>query len=61
MDSFRSRVQHWNKMIFGNFFDRKFRYLAQLGGIQKVLERKHSDYLQKLEHELRIELQEILA
>lgn len=61
MDDFRERVQQWDKTVFENLFDRKFRCLARLGGIQKALGRKQSEYLQYLEQKLRDELQEILA
>lgn len=47
-------------MVFGNIFDRKFRCLARLGGVQKALQLRPSLKLADLEEALRRELDEVL-
>lgn len=56
----QNSLQHWNKRIFGNIFYRKFRCLAQLGGIQKTLHERISEWLEDLEHKFQGELDIIL-
>lgn len=60
LDSLWNSLTTWNREVFGNIFDRKFRCLASLGGIQKALQRRSSAKLAGLESTLRRELDEIL-
>lgn len=61
MQLFRSEPVLWNWRVFGNIFDRKYRCLARLGGIQKALSVWDSLYLCELERKIRGELHVALA
>lgn len=50
----------WNKVIFGNIFQRHRRLLARLGGIQRALEVKYTRSLCHLENKLKKEMEEVL-
>lgn len=56
----RESLEQWNKVIFGNIFDRKFRCLAILSSIQRKMRREQSERLIALEEQLRWELNMIL-
>lgn len=60
LDLFRDEVIRWNRFVFGNIFDRKFRCLACLAGIQQKVNSHPSQFLSQLEQSLRMELQDIL-
>lgn len=57
---FTPKLLQWNKVIFGNIFQRKRRLLARLGGIQRALEVKYTRSLCHLEKKLKKELEEVL-
>lgn len=40
-------LQQWNVGVFGHLFDRKFRWMARLAGVQKALQRQFSVRLDK--------------
>ncbi|GMJ02918.1 hypothetical protein HRI_003961000 [Hibiscus trionum] len=50
----------WNSQSFGSLGHRKRRIFARLGGIERALERRHSDHLYELARTLKVELEEIL-
>lgn len=51
-------ISGWNRRVFGNIFDRKFRSLA---GIQRALSTRRSKYLLDLEFKVKFELNETLV
>ncbi|KAJ4839200.1 hypothetical protein Tsubulata_023151 [Turnera subulata] len=57
---FMEKAQIWNRTVFVNIHRRKRNLLARIGGIQKYLETKPSNFLTKLEMELRLELDTVL-
>lgn len=61
LDLLRQDLQRWNRSVFGNIFDRKFRCLARLAGVQKALQQHRPERLLLLEEQLRLELDEILC
>lgn len=60
MSHFQCRAQEWNRHVFGNIFDCKYKCLARLEGIQRKLAHGPSAYLARLEQSLRLELNETL-
>ena len=60
VSEFIQQVQHWNKNIFGNIFQRKKILLARIGGVQIALERRPLRILYRLETKLKKELEEVL-
>lgn len=58
--SFTNRVGRWNKEVFGNIFICRKRCLAQIHDIQNRLPHQQNLYLQRLEHNLMKEYNEIL-
>lgn len=57
----RNTLTHWNRAVFGNIFEKKFRCLARLNGAQKALQQRPSCRLETLEFSLKRELDDILA
>lgn len=56
-EEFVFKVNKWNIEIFGNVFKRKkMRHLARIKGIQKALDFNQTNYLIKLEAELKKKL-----
>lgn len=60
MNNFRYEVEVWNRVVFSNIFDMKYRYLARLSGIQRELGIRKSIYLEDLKRKVRNELNEAL-
>ena len=60
INNFRSYVNSWNMSVFGNIMASKRRVLARIRGIQRALETHSTPNLRKLDHELRIELTNVL-
>nr|XP_016444253.1 PREDICTED: uncharacterized protein LOC107769541 [Nicotiana tabacum] len=54
IDNFTTTVQEWNKSTFGNIFKQKRKILARLSGIQSSIHYPTSNFLQNLEHELKL-------
>ncbi|KAJ7965205.1 Ribonuclease H [Quillaja saponaria] len=52
------KLKWWNKEIFWNYFQRKKQALSRLEGIQKALERAHSNYLARVEQDVHKDLLE---
>lgn len=57
---FANKASRWNRETFGNVFQRKRRVLARLGGIQRNLAERPSDFLVQLEKSLGEEYRLIL-
>lgn len=60
MNNFRYEVKVWNRVVFSNIFDMKYRCLARLSGIQRELGIRKSIYLEDLKRKVRNELNEAL-
>ena len=58
--SFSRNVMEWNRVHFGNIFAKKKRILARLGGIQKALAERPSDFLVNLDKLLQADLLDVL-
>lgn len=56
----RNSITQWNQHTFGNSFDRKFRLLARIAGIQKKLAGQQIDHLEDMEARLRRDLDDTL-
>ncbi|KAM1512919.1 hypothetical protein ACFX1Z_024417 [Malus domestica] len=52
LNEFKEVLEKWNWEIFGNIFHKQKRIFAQLQGIQKALDVKHSQFLLDLEDKL---------
>lgn len=61
MRLFRRNARQWNERVFGNIFDRKFRCMARLVGIQRALSSRKSTYLENFEIQVCHELNEALS
>lgn len=59
VEKFAVKASAWNKLRFGNIFDRKKRLGAWLKGIQTALSNQPSSFLVNLKNTLRIELAEV--
>uniref|UniRef100_A0A2N9HIV3 CCHC-type domain-containing protein n=1 Tax=Fagus sylvatica TaxID=28930 RepID=A0A2N9HIV3_FAGSY len=57
---FTALVSAWNKLVFGNIFQRKKRVLARMSGVQGALASNPSDSLSRLEKSLREQYLNIL-
>ena len=57
---FTALVSVWNKLVFGNIFQRKKRVLARMSGVQGALASNPSDSLSRLETSLREQYLNIL-
>ena len=55
-----SNLERWNRDVFGNLFFRKRQLWARIDGIQRALSSGGPQYLRKLEHKLRAELDHTL-
>lgn len=55
-----TQLKEWNKVVFGNIFQKKKRVLARLGGVQKAITWRGNPYLYKLEETLSTEYRQIL-
>ena len=60
ISSFSRNVTEWNRVHFGNIFAKKKRILARLGGIQKALAERPSDFLVNLDKLLQADLLDVL-
>lgn len=60
ISSFSRSVTEWSRAHFGNIFAKKKRILAQLGGIQKALAKRPSDFLINLDKHLQVDLLNVL-
>ena len=58
--SFSEKASNWNKVHFGNLFQRKKSVLARLKGIQESLTTSPNIYLVNLEKKLRVEFLELV-
>ena len=54
------QLRVWNKLVFGNIFQRKRRVLARLGGVQKAIANRGNQFLYQLEDELATEYGRII-
>jgi hypothetical protein len=57
---FTALVSAWNKLVFGNIFQRKRRVLARMSGVQNALASNPSDSLSRLEKSLKEQYHNIL-
>uniref|UniRef100_A0A2N9FPJ3 CCHC-type domain-containing protein n=1 Tax=Fagus sylvatica TaxID=28930 RepID=A0A2N9FPJ3_FAGSY len=57
---FTALVSAWNKLVFGNIFQRKRRVLARMSGVQYALASNPSDSLSRLEKSLKEQYHNIL-
>ena len=60
LKSLSSQLQIWNKVVYGNIFQRKRRVLARIGGIHKVIAWRGNPFLYQLEEALATEYRQIL-
>lgn len=60
ISSFSRSVTEWSRAHFGNIFAKKKRILARLGGIQKALAKRPSDFLINLDKHLQVDLLNVL-
>lgn len=60
LKEFKLKLEAWNRITFGNVFQRKKRNLLRLEGVQRSLEGRISEPMLKLERKLKIERKEIL-
>ena len=58
---FTDEAIRWNRMHFGNVFNRKKNIMARLNGIQRALANRPSNFLINLENELLKELEVVLS
>ena len=52
ISKFTNEATRWNKMQFGNVFNRKKNIMARLNGIQRALATRPSSFLINLENKL---------
>ena len=52
ISKFTNKATRWNKMQFGNVFNRKKNIMARLNGIQRALATRPSSFLINLENKL---------
>ena len=60
ISKFTDEATRWNRMQFGNVFNRKKNIMARLNGIQRTLANRPSTFLINLENELLKELEVVL-
>ncbi|KAH1055801.1 hypothetical protein J1N35_033866 [Gossypium stocksii] len=58
--SFTAQVKTWNKDVFGHVIHRKNLLKKKLDNIQKAIDRRSSTYLDRVEMDIRGELEEVL-
>ena len=58
---FTEDAAKWNRLNFGNIFDKKKSIMARLNGIQKVVSVRPSNFLLNLESELQRKLEVVLT
>ncbi|KAF7807214.1 reverse transcriptase [Senna tora] len=56
----KNRALEWNKVQFGNIFQRKKQLIRRLDGISRAMSQGHKPHLVPIEHELSVEYQNIL-
>ena len=60
ISKFTDEATRWNRMQFGNVFNRKKNIMARLNGIQRALANRPSTFLINLENDLLKELEVVL-
>lgn len=60
LGNFTNLVNDWNKVVFGNIFDRKREVIRELDRVQQALEQGNSIHLPLKETDIRVEIENIL-